>query len=368
MGLLSYRIQRTRTNDYLLSLFRLAKFLSMHAIDLQALDDFRFNITDFMRRCLDELKVSGEYDSLKAAAKQFRLTAQTFDVFGKSVESSVSQNLFKTTDSDIERQFLQAETKLKGAGLAWSYVNKFCDDFDAVDDYKIDVILFVANADFLNRLEKFAEKFFYELSDAYRRRLARASEPLRVEWDRIVSEGDEVSKHNFHLPAKVDVLREDGGEEFSDHLFVNKRGTACIKLNGWERGVLEEERRRRDFLCWLRNPPRASWSLCVPYTDEANETRGFYPDLIIIRREADGLVADVLEPHDSTRRDNLDKAKGLAKYARENAGVGRLELIRKEKNFFKRLDLSRGEIREKILRTTTNGELDNIFAERGEIS
>ena len=87
MGLLSYKIQRTRTNDYLLSLFRLAKFLSMHAIDLQALDDFRFNITDFMRRCLDELKVSGEYDSLKAAAKQFRLTAQTFDVFGKSVES-----------------------------------------------------------------------------------------------------------------------------------------------------------------------------------------------------------------------------------------------------------------------------------------
>ena len=40
---------------------------------------------------------------------------------------------------------------------------------------------------------------------------------------------------------------------------------------------------------------------------------------------------DILEPHDPTRIDNLGKAKGFAEYARQNPGVGRIQLIRKGK-------------------------------------
>ena len=44
-----------------------------------------------------------------------------------------------------------------------------------------------------------------------------------------------------------------------------------------------------------------------------------------------------------------------------NPTVGRVELIRKQNNFFKRLDMSRAEIREKFLSAKTTAELDDIF-------
>ena len=88
--------------------------------------------------------------------------------------------------------------------------------------------------------------------------------------------------------------------------------------------------------------------------------------MIIIRREADGYVADVLEPHDSTRRDNLSKAKALATYAADNPIVDRPELIRQYKNCFKRLNMR--EVSEKVLHASTNAELDKIFDEHGKIS
>ena len=62
----------------------------------------------------------------------------------------------------------------------------------------------------------------------------------------------------------------------------------------------------------------------------------------------------------------MGKAKGFAEYARQNPGVGRIELIRMGKDGagyqrFKRLDMARSAIRDKVSRAMTNDELDHIF-------
>ena len=61
----------------------------------------------------------------------------------------------------------------------------------------------------------------------------------------------------------------------------------------------------------------------------------------------------------------MPKAKGFAKYARQNPGVGRIELIRMDETAgnkrFKRLDMAKSAVQEKVLRTMTNDDLDNIF-------
>ena len=77
-------------------------------------------------------------------------------------------------------------------------------------------------------------------------------------------------------------------------------------------------------------------------------------------------VVDILEPHDPTRIDNLGKARGFAEYARQNPGVGRIQLIRMGKdavghNRFKRLDMAMSAVRDKVARAMTNDELDHIF-------
>ena len=372
MGLLTYKLRSVKINDYLKSLLKLAHFLTRHFIYEAAFDDIKTEIINMIHNYIEGLKKSNEYDELKQQAKQFRLSAQIFDAFGKSVESVVGKNLFVTTDTDIERQFLQAEAKLKSFGIANAYINAFCNDYDYIDDYKIDVILFAANSECFNRLEKFSQKRFHNLNDEYRRKIAKYSSSINREYERIVDDSDILTEHNFTLPETITVKPDKNGKEYRDHLFVAKNtGTACIKLNGWEEGILQEEQQRKDFVCWIRNPQNRNiaWTMCIPYQKENNETHIMCPDLLIVRRVEDEYIVDILEPHDPERRDNVGKARGFAEYARKNNGIGRLQLIREMNKaglkYFSRLDMSKGEICEKVRHISSNNELDCIFEEYG---
>lgn len=251
--------------------------------------------------------------------------------------------------------------------------NKYGDLSD-LTAFKIDVILFVADENCMNRLHTYAENRFHGLNDDYRRYIATiSSEKIRRDYDSIVSDGDVVSKHNFRLPETIQVPHEAGGKEYRDHLFVSDAtGTAKLKLNGWEADLIAEEEKRKDFVCWIRNPSRASWALCIPY--EINgEIKPTYPDFIIVREdERLGYVIDILEPHSADFKDNLGKAKGFAEYARQNPGVGRIQLIRMGKdaagrNQFRRLDMYKTAIREKVSCAINTDELDHIFDTDGVI-
>jgi len=150
-------------------------------------------------------------------------------------------------------------------------------------------------------------------------------------------------------------------------LFVNsKTGLATLKLNNWESGGIAEEEKRDDFVCCIRNPPRVSWALCIPYETDG-EIKSTYPDFIIIRKDDRfEYVIDILEPHNPDFKDNLNKAKAFAEYAKQNPELGRIQLIRLSKDFakanrFKRLDMYKTSVREKVLHAVSNDELDHIF-------
>ena len=195
------------------------------------------------------------------------------------------------------------------------------------------------------QLTQYAEKKFHYFNDTYRKYVVTKSEKCKKQYSDIIADGDLVSKHNFTLPETISARMESGGKIHTDHLFADEDGNATIKLNGWEEGVLEEERRRSDFVCWLRNPARQSWSLRIPYEIDGM-TKATYPDFVIIREDDQlGYVMDILEPHNPDFKDNLGKAKAFAKYAEAEARIGRIELIRTGKDAagkerFKRLDMA----------------------------
>lgn len=136
------------------------------------------------------------------------------------------------------------------------------------------------------------------------------------------------------------------------------------------RALIEEESHRSDFVCWLRNPAKAPWALCLPYTI-AGEKKSFYPDFLIIRSDPDlDYVVDILEPHGDQFADNLPKAKALAEYAKKEDRMGRIQLIHKNTGVdgvsqFKRLDLTDLAVRDKVLRANNDDELKNIFYTNG---
>ena len=367
-GLLTYNVCKVRITDYLRSMYALARFLTQTRIDMDAKEKVISDIVQEIHDHIDLLKTQGVYDDLAGQVLQFKLSAQIFDVFGQSIDNHTIYDLVSTTDTDIERQFRLAETRLGNEGVANVYVNKYYDTDDVID-LKIHVIIFAANADCMSKLNEYAKEKFHELNDDNRRRTVTLPERFKKKYDDIVSDGDIISKHNFRLPETIRVPRESEGIIYSNHLFVDDSGTALIDLNGWERKVIAEEEQQDDFVCWLRNPSRGSWALCIPYEIDG-EKKPTYPDFLIVRRDGSEYVVDILEPHDPTRVDNLGKAKGFAEYARQNPGVGRIQLIRmqkdplgKERAF--RLDMSKSAVRDKVSRCASNDELNHIFEDEG---
>lgn len=310
-GLLSYDVRTVRINNYLNSLYSLARLLTQSGMYSDATDDVLEEIVKLIREYVTGLKRDGKYDEMAHHIMEFEMKSQVFDAFGETVkDDNILYHFMSTTDTDIDRQFRRAENKLGNEGVGNKY-GKYFYDSDDPNAFKIDVILYASDDDCISRLMAYAERAFHKMNDDYRRKIVGLEERFIKQYNTIVSDADIVSKHNFRLPETITQPREVNGKDYTDHLFVDGTGVARINLNNWEEGVLEEEQAQVDYVCWLRNPPRKPWSLCIPY-EMGGEQKPAYPDFVIIRKDGDEeFVIDILEPHDPTRIDNLGKAKAL---------------------------------------------------------
>lgn len=138
-----------------------------------------------------------------------------------------------------------------------------------------------------------------------------------------------------------------------------------LAKHNWESETVKEEI-NNGAVAWLRNLDRKKWSLEIPY-EVSGVKKPMFPDLIIVRTDEHGYIFDILEPHDSNRKDNYPKAVGLAKFAEEHWDkFGRIQLIRKKtgpdgREHFYRLDMATVAVRNKVRGITSNEELDRIF-------
>ncbi len=372
LHLLNYDIRNVIISDYFRSLCKLAHFMTLAYLYPNAVSDVTQNVADLIHAYVDELKHGGKYDDLVTKVMQFKLTTKVFDPFGQPLSDSGGGDLFSTTDTDIDRQLRMAENKLGNEGVASEYGKKYGNEDDPLA-YKIDVILFVADETCWQKLLKYAKEKFHKFRDDIRPFVAGLTETWRRQYDRIASDADIVSPHNFTLPETICVTRESEslGQSYSNHLFCNEEGRARFLLTPWEEGVLKEEFERPDFVCWLRNISRASWALRLPY-DVGNTKKPFFPDLFIVRKHPsneDKYLIDLLEPHGQQFSDNLAKAKALADYAARNPSLSRVQLIREMKGpvpgqkIYKRLDMAISAVRTKVMGVNKPDELDQLFAE-----
>lgn len=366
-ALLTYVVRSVKISSYLKSLTSLVSLLTHQNIDRSALGTVTKDVVEMIHQYAEKLKACGDYAQKAKDILTYKLSIKIFDVFGKDLSEGQIKDSFYLSNTELDRQLRAVDAKLAGFGFPQYYGQQYYDP-DNPDDFKIDCILFAIDEECIAELNKYAEKKFHEYNDANRRYIVQKSESVKKQYSDIISDGDIVSKHNFSLPEEIIVPEDSTGKEYSNHLFADeKTGKAKIKLNTWEDGVIEEEQVRPDFVCWIRNPPRASWSLTIPY-EINNEIKPAYPDFLIIRKDDKsqaGYVIDILEPHNPDFKDNLPKAKGFARYAEAEPKIGRIQLIRKAKDGskerFKRLDFSKGEIRQKVLAMQTSDELDHLF-------
>jgi type III restriction enzyme len=164
------------------------------------------------------------------------------------------------------------------------------------------------------------------------------------------------------FPLQAEARQQDG------HLFVEpgSEDSCLLQLNGWEEETLEEERRKPDFLGFLRNLDRKRWALSYAY--DYDGVKAGYPDLLVFRSDGTAVVLDILEPH-LDAGDAVAKAKGLARFARDHrARIGRVEMLRKvgSSGGMVRLRLDDPETATAVLDQVTSSEdLVHLFQAKG---
>ncbi|RHD01011.1 DEAD/DEAH box helicase [Roseburia inulinivorans] len=368
-ALITYEIKPFKTTDYLPSLIKLASLIKNTGLDSYALHSIQQDGVRMIKEYIGRLKENGEYDTLASEVKKLNLSWKVFDAFGKAVNEDKEYIYYTSSDEDIDRKFRIAEKILGGFGLGTAYGTLHFNPENPFE-YMVHVILFAAEKDCVDKLHLYAKNKFNEMSDTYRLQFAHMqSEKYRKQYDAIISNGNEVSAHSFHLPEQIRPIVDLDGEKYYNHFFVNEEvGYAKIKLDSWEKAVIEEESKRDDFICWIRNPSKG-WGLCLQRL-ENGIVKGFYPDFLIIRNVVGiGYAIDILEPHRGDLTDNLSKAKALVDYAQKqpSAPIGRLQMIREGKDSItgkkrmKRLDLAKSAVRERVMQLQSTQELDALF-------
>jgi len=371
LALPSYQVRSFQMNDYLKSLFNLSNFLLTSGLDVSASEKVRDAIVERIHNYILQLKASGKYAEAKQKVLNFEMLAKVYDAFGEQIKQETYSNLFSESDVDVDRHLRIAEKQLGNEGIANAYGRKY-DDPDNQILYKVDVILFASDENQMLQLHDFAKNEYHKLNDKYRQKTTRLPDSLKTRYRNIVRDSAEISNIPFNLSENINFRNDENGIEYEDHLFVDEvTGKVRIRLNSWEKKVIESEQKREDFRCWYRNPSKGSEAL-VLYRKEGNTFKPFYPDFLIIRKEnGDDYVVDILEPHDSSRNDNVSKAQALAQYASENPCIGRAQLIRVTESarvsVIRRLDFAaHGELRDKVATILTDGDLEKLFKQYGE--
>ncbi len=368
-ALITYEIKPFKTTDYLPSLIKLASLIKNTGLDPYALHGIQQDGIRMIEEYISKLKEASEYDTLANEVKKLNLSWKVFDAFGRAVNKDKEYIYYTSSEEDIDRKFRIAEKILGGFGLGAAYGGLYYNP-DNPSEYMVHVILFAADKDCVEKLHFYAKNKFNEMSDAYRLQFAHMkSEKYRKQYDAIISNGNDVSAHSFHLPEQIRPIVDQDGEKYYNHFFVNEEaGYAKIKLDSWEKAVINEESKRDDFICWIRNPSKG-WGLCLKRLENGIH-KGFYPDFLIVRYVSGlGYVIDILEPHRADLTDNLSKAKALVDYAQKQptAPIGRLQLIREGKDNttgikrMKRLDLAKSAVKARVMQLQTTQELDALF-------
>ncbi|MBQ6615652.1 MAG: DEAD/DEAH box helicase family protein [Thermoguttaceae bacterium] len=371
---LTYSVRQERINDYLKSLLDLVTLLVAEGIYQNGHAKIKNDVVKMIREYIEQLQSNGTYNEFAKNVLQFKLSVQVFDVFGKAINNNEDDEILLLSETDLDRQLRKANLKMGAYGFPNAYAKLYYDE-DNPNMSKIDCILFAADEACMEKLFAYAKQKFYELTSSqdYRRQIANSSESCKKKYHDILADGSKVSEQIFSIPENIVVREDPNGIDYYNHLLAREEnGIAKIKLNGWESELIEAESQRPDFVCWLRNPSRVLWALCLPY-EIGGEQKSFYPDFIIVRKAPDsGYILDILEPHGKQYADNLAKAKALAKYAKDEIRFGRIQLIHKSVNAmgqsqFNRLNLTEYGIRERVLRANNDDELKNIFSQDGVI-
>lgn len=354
----SYSIERIPKASKVSRLIKLARQLNLDGIDKDAWDEGKQLVVDTLKTEAERLKANQDFTDTIEEKKEISVRAVTFDYNRQAADDGEIETL-KATADNIENLF-DLSAKQLSEGLHMEFWRQTVDEDEPLRA-KLVLYLILQDDKARKNLETACGKRLEELFQKYNKEIRALTTSAREKYRKIRRQAKDPEAIELIYPETIEVKK--GLLRLKHHLYTDANGDIFTDLNGWEKQVLDVEMAKNDFVGWLRNFDRKQWALAIPY-EMNGETKSMYPDFIILRKEGEKIIADILEPHTTTLADAVSKAVGLAKYAEKHSEFfGRIELIDIAGGRIKRLNVINEATNEKVKRLSTSSELNNLFEE-----
>jgi len=355
----SYSIPRVASANETKRLMKMALRLSLDKLRPNAPDQALALLLEVIDREFERVKDTPAFKAIVDERSTLDIHLVSY-LYGDDAAGPGQAQQIAVSPENIEDLFETAGRKI-GEGLHRDWRTKRAAD-GTVDprNAKLEFVA-LASADLKRDLDAAAKKQAQGWQVIYQKQIAALPESRRQVYDDIQGLAGDPELALISYPQVIDAEKE--GELWPKHLYVDESGEFQAKFNGWETPVLKAELKRPGLRGWLRVVPRKSWALKIPFRS-GGKTRPVYVDFLMVRDGPNGLVVDIIDPHNPNLGDAADKLSGLAAYAEQHGGsYGRIESIIIDNDDIRRLNLQDKAIRERAKTVRTATEVQRLFAE-----
>jgi type III restriction enzyme len=358
----SYQVARRTKLPNTKRLMRLARALAYDKLDESALTIAMELAVDHLLAELERVQGSKEFEAALGRSEQVQLRAVTL-LYLVADSATGSDTSVKMVANNVNDLFETCGRQLgDGLHLAYARARVDADGGRPLSNVKQELFALLQSSGVLAALQNICgdkvEKWLSQHAEAIR----ELPESRRDVYNQVRRTATKPEPTTMNPPQKTQWRTAE--DRWKRHVYADEAGEFPMTFgSSWERKTLEGELTPEDstVVGWLRNPDRKSWALCVPYEMDGT-IRPMYPDFLVFRRETQGLVVDILDPHNPGLPDAWTKAKGLALYAGQHGDhYGRIEIIIEDGHELRRLDLNREATRAKVLKVNSNEYLRQLF-------
>lgn len=368
------RPSKTHRNE-LARLSAFAQLLATTGVDKEAPKKTREHIVDTMEReakrlgswLTDEISQLATLDFETRTVARFVAENDDANEYGGGTVKSRSREVSARNIDDLYRH---AQRRF-GDGAGQWYWNAICDrqedQGEEVDAAlaKLRVAALSHDPAAIDAVHRAAAELISSWRADHHAKIAMLSDDDRDRIYAIFQQSKAPEQVSPILPDDINVSAPEGTREHDKHLYVAKGKQFPATFNDWEQAVLDA--RLAQSVAWYRNPSAGSRAIGVPYT-MSGEAKTMYPDFVFFRETDDGVVADLIDPHDPSRADTGPKWLGLADYAtKHKEHLGQVLAVVKSADDDKMwaLDLRDANVRAKLAEASTETAVRAVFKEFG---
>jgi len=355
----TYRIERIAKSPSVRRLLKFARALTNDEIDKKAWDSSKEFVLDLLNKELVKLKKKKSFMDIIESKGKIEVRESWLEYGEQSLSTSNNYISIESSPENIDDLFEQCGRKL-GEGLHMEFWRSRQNKQDPIVT-KLEIIALLQEAGIEDLIEQQCSEELEHFWKTHAQDIRALPSGREEEYRIIMRRSKEPFAETLQMPIEMECVKEDASWE--KHIYISEKGKYTADFNNWEsrvvREMIEED---SSVIGWLRILPRKDWALCIPYRME-NVDRPLYPDIIAFRKEKGHVVADIFDPHASSLTDAVDKAKGLAEYAKKHGDhFGRILLmIIDKKERLCCLDLNKESVRNEVNKVTSQAHLEKLF-------